>query len=149
MSLLSLATLGLSASSLFPGSCLAVESYSVIVTAVGYAQQTFKVSNIRGPLNVNLAAATNQLDQVVVVGYGTQRKKDVTGSVASVNIEALWEAPNTNIGQLLQGTVPGLNVGLSTFAGGTPPINNRGVTTIGGNQSALIVLDGIQYTMRP
>ncbi len=70
----------------------------------------------------------------------------MTGAVSSVNLEALREAPNTNIGQMLQGTVPGLNVGLSTFAGGTPPISIRGINTISGNQNVLIILDGIQFT---
>ncbi|MBD0368935.1 MAG: TonB-dependent receptor plug domain-containing protein, partial [Flavisolibacter sp.] len=96
--------------------------------------------------NVTLTATTQDLVQVVVVGYGTQRKKDVTGSVSSVNLEAMREAPNTNIGQLLQGTVPGLNVGVSTFAGGTPPVAIRGQNTLSGNQSVLIIVDGIQYT---
>src|SRR6185503_18166971 len=54
--------------------------------------------------------------------------------------------PNTNIGQFLQGTVPGLNVGLSTSAGGTPPISIRGQNTLNGSQAVLIILDGIQYT---
>src|SRR5690606_6623055 len=50
------------------------------------------------------------------------------------------------IGQHLQGTVPGLNVGVATSAGGTPPISIRGRVTLNGNQSVLIILDGIQYT---
>lgn len=114
------------------------------VSFVGYTTKEFVVKD-NPTLDVILDQASNQLGEVVVVGYGTQRKRDVTGSVSSVNIEALREAPNTNIGQLLQGTVPGLNVGLSTFAGGTPPISIRGINTISGNQTVLIVLDGIQY----
>ncbi len=117
---------------------------TINVTAIGYLAQTFKITS-DNPLDIRLARTQTQLEQVVVVGYGTQRKKDLTGSVASVNLEALKETPNTNIGQFLQGTVPGLNVGLSTFAGGTPPISIRGINTINGNQSVLIVLDGIQY----
>lgn len=114
------------------------------VSFVGYATKEFPVKG-NPVLNITMESSGNQLGEVVVVGYGTQRKRDVTGSVASVNIEAMREAPNTNIGQLLQGTVPGLNVGLSTFAGGTPPISIRGINTISGNQSVLIILDGIQY----
>ncbi len=85
------------------------------------------------------------MSEVVVVGYGTQKKTDVTGAVSRVNLEAMGNAPNTNIGQFLQGTVPGLNVGLSTFSGGTPPISIRGRVTLQGNQNVLIILDGIQY----
>lgn len=118
---------------------------SIVISAVGYEQVTFKISS-EAPLNIQLHSSQKQLEQVVVVGYGTQRKRDVTGSVASVNLEAMKEIPNTNIGQLLQGTVPGLNVGLSTSAGGTPPISIRGQNTLNGNQSVLIIVDGIQYT---
>ena len=97
-------------------------------------------------INIQLSTVTQSFDEVVVVGYGTRRKKDLTGSVASVNLEAQQNAPNTNLGQYLQGTVPGLNVGLSTYAGGTPPISIRGQNTLSGNQNVLIILDGIQYT---
>ncbi len=67
-------------------------------------------------LNVVLKEDQSTLSEVVVV-YGTQKKVDVTGAVASVNLETLRNSPNTNVGQYLQGTVPGLNVGLSTSAG--------------------------------
>lgn len=118
---------------------------TLVISSVGFASKEVPV-NAQSSLSITLTTAGGDLEQVVVVGYGTQRKKDVTGSVASVNLEAMKEAPNTNIGQLLQGTVPGLNVGISTTAGGTPPINIRGQVTLGGNQSVLIILDGIQYT---
>jgi TonB-linked SusC/RagA family outer membrane protein len=117
----------------------------LVFSSVGYPAKEVDVNN-QSTINISLSASTTDLDQVVVVGYGTQRKKDVTGSVASVNLEAMRESPNTNIGQMLQGTVPGLNVGVSTFAGGTPPINIRGQNTLAGNRDALIIVDGIQYT---
>ena len=118
---------------------------TLVISYIGYPTKEIPV-NGKTVQDVVLTANANNLEQVVVVGYGTQRKKDVTGAVASVNLDALKESPNTNIGQLLQGTVPGLNVGISTFAGGTPPINIRGQNTFGGNTSVLIIVDGIQYT---
>lgn len=117
----------------------------LVISNVGYISNEVTVGN-DNTIKVELLTVAQDMNEVVVVGYGTQRKKDVTGSVASVNLEALREAPNTNIGQMLQGTVPGLNVGLSTYAGGTPPISIRGINTISGNQTVLIILDGIQYT---
>ncbi|MBE7169568.1 MAG: SusC/RagA family TonB-linked outer membrane protein [Williamsia sp.] len=117
----------------------------LVVSSVGYPTREISVSN-QALQNITLTATPPDLEQVVVVGYGTQRKKDVTGAVASVNLEAMKESPNTNIGQLMQGTVPGLNVGISTFAGGTPPIAIRGQNTLSGNQNVLIIVDGIQYT---
>jgi TonB-dependent starch-binding outer membrane protein SusC len=126
---------------------LAVKDDNAIleISSVGYKQKELSVKSDR-VFNISLELANGELEQVVVVGYGTQKKADLTGAVASVNLEAMKESPNTNIGQLLQGTVPGLNVGISTFAGGTPPINIRGQNTLNGSQSVLIVVDGIQYT---
>lgn len=118
---------------------------TLVISAVDFASQEIQI-NSRSSVDVRLVSVDKSLEGVVVVGYGTQRKRNVTGSIASVNLETMENAPNTNIGQYLQGTVPGLNVGLSTFAGGTPPINIRGRVTISGNQNAVIIVDGIQYT---
>ena len=117
----------------------------LVITNVGFAEKELTVGDATD-LNVQLKTATQSFDEVVVVGYGTRRKRDLTGSVSSVNLEAVANAPNTNVGQMLQGTVPGLNVGLSTYAGGTPPISVRGQNTLSGNQNVLIILDGIQFT---
>ncbi len=126
---------------------ISAKSTDVLVfSALNYATRELNVSSVDGAVTISLETASGKLDEVVVVGYGTQRKKDVTGAVSSVNLEAMGNAPNTNIGQFLQGTVPGLNVGISTNAGGTPPISIRGRTTLNGSQNVLIILDGIQYT---
>ena len=114
------------------------------ITSVGYTAQEVPV-NGRTTINISLAQSQTGLSEVVVVGYGTQKKTDVTGAVSRVNLEAMGNAPNTNISQFLQGTVPGLNVGLSTVSGGTPPISIRGQVTLNGSQNVLIILDGIQY----
>ena len=126
-------------------SIVAAKGATLVISNVGFANAEMVVGDA-AQMDVQLNAAAKEFSEVVVVGYGTQRKKDVTGAVASVNLEAMRDVPNTNIGQLLQGTVPGLNVGISTFAGGTPPINIRGQNTLNGSQSVLIILDGIQYT---
>lgn len=125
---------------------VANENAILEVTYIGFKPKEVPV---RGStiLNIILEDAEQLLEEVVVrVGYGTQKKADVTGSVASVNLEAFKEAPNTNIGQYLQGSVPGLNVGVATNAGGTPPISIRGQVTLNGSQNVLIILDGVQYT---
>lgn len=82
---------------------------------------------------------------VVVIGYGTARKKDVTGTTARANLEAFRESPNVSILQSLQGSVPGLNVGTVNTAGGSPPVSIRGRTSLSGTTSPLIVLDGIIF----
>lgn len=111
----------------------------------GYKGQTIAI-NGRTVIDVAMEASADALEELVVVGYGTRKKVDVTGAVASLNLETLSEAPNTNIAQFLQGTIPGLNVGVATTAGGTPPISVRGRVSLNGNQNVLIILDGIQYT---
>lgn len=117
----------------------------LVFSFIGYETQEVPIGG-RSTIDVSLVASIQSLAEVVVVGYGTQKKVDVTGSVARVDLEAMANAPNTNIGQYLQGTVPGLNVGLSTFSGGTPPISIRGQVTLNGSQSVLIIVDGIQFT---
>lgn len=111
----------------------------------GFEKQTVPV-NGQNKFDIILVASAQSLDEFVVVGYGVQKKVDVTGAVASLNIQDLQELPNTNIAQFLQGTLPGLNVGVATTAGGTPPISVRGRVSLNGNQSVLVILDGIQYT---
>lgn len=123
----------------------AAQGAVLVISNIGFTEQEVTVGN-ETQLSVQLKTATQSFDEVVVVGYGTRRKKDLTGSVASVNLEAMANAPNVNVGQYLQGTVPGLNVGLSTYAGGTPPISVRGQNTLSGNTNVLMILDGIQYT---
>jgi TonB-dependent starch-binding outer membrane protein SusC len=117
----------------------------LVITYVGYVAKEVKLNNTE-PLSIVLSPDVQGINEVVVVGFGTQKKSDLTGAVASANLEAFRDAPNTNIAQSLQGTVAGLNIGQVNRAGTTPTINVRGRTTINGNANTLIVLDGIQYT---
>lgn len=116
----------------------------LLVSYIGYDPKEISVEG-KSNIVINLNENASALDEVVVVGYGSQKRSDVTGAVASANLEAFEEAPNTNIAQSLQGTVPGLNVGQVNTAGGTPEITIRGQVSLNGSQSVLIVLDGIQY----
>ena len=115
----------------------------LVISYVGYATQEVKAGT---GLEITMAEDGNLMNEVVVVGYGTMRKADVTGAVSRANIEAFEKSPNTNLLQSLQGTVPGLNIGQSSAAGADPEISIRGNTTISGSQSVLVILDGIIYT---
>lgn len=115
------------------------------VSYVGYEKQIIAIKGQRA-LNIQMQPDTELLDEVVVVGYGSMKKSDLTGAVVSANIKDFEKSPNTNIIQSLQGTVPGLNIGQVTSAGGTPDISIRGTNTLSGSKSVLIVLDGIIYT---
>lgn len=112
---------------------------------IGYDEQVLSL-NGRYKLNSTLHESNKALNEVVVVGYGTMRKSDLTGSVVRANIKDFEDVPNTNLGQMLQGTIPGLNVGQTTTTGVTPSLSIRGDNTLSGNSNVLIVLDGIIYT---
>jgi len=113
-------------------------------SSVGFATQNIKVGS-SSTINVSLqAAAADKLNEVVVVGYGTQSRKSLTGSVASLDQNVLKSSPNSNLGTALQGTMPGLNVQQSTGQPGTTPsIVLRGGSNFNGTGSPLIVVDGI------
>jgi len=115
------------------------------VSYIGYVSQNVKVGS-KQDISIRLEEDAQALDEVVVIGYGSMKKSDLTGAVASANLKDFEKAPNSNILQSLQGTVPGLNIGQVTSAGGTPDIQIRGTNTLSGNKSVLIVLDGIIYT---
>ncbi len=117
---------------------------AISVSYVGYLTQTIQTKG-KSFVEVTLVPDQKLLDEVVVVGYGTMRKSDVTGAVSRANIQAFEKSANTNLAQSLEGTVPGLNVGLATSAGSDPQISIRGNNTISGNQNVLIILDGIIY----
>ncbi|MEO7444455.1 MAG: TonB-dependent receptor [Ferruginibacter sp.] len=98
-------------------------------------------------VNVQLERNAQSLTDVVVVGYGTQRRKDVTGSVVSLDKQRLESMPNSNVLQAMEGAVAGLNI--NTNGGGAEGNNVsiviRGQKSINGNRSPLIILDGIPY----
>ena len=114
------------------------------ISYVGYTTQRVKI-NGRQNINVVLKEDAQTLNDVVVIGYGTMKKSDISGSVASVNTEQMMRLTPTNIAQGLQGAAPGVMV---TMQDGAPDANAairiRGVATINGNAAPLYVVDGIQ-----
>ncbi|MCM1451443.1 MAG: TonB-dependent receptor [Clostridium sp.] len=116
----------------------------LLFTYVGFLNVEEPVGG-RSTIDVVMKDNTEELDEVVVVGYGTMKKSDLTGAVVRANLKDLEKSPNTNLLQSLQGTVPGLNIGMSTEAGTTPSMSIRGTNTISGNSSVLIILDGVIY----
>jgi TonB-linked SusC/RagA family outer membrane protein len=119
---------------------------TLVISFSGYETREVPVKDA-SPLSIILTEATKGMDEVVVVGYGTQRKRDVTGAVASIPKERLQQLPNTNIAQALQGSVPGLQI--NTNAGGAEDNNVsiliRGRNSISASNSPLIIWDGIPY----
>ncbi|SMO62901.1 SusC/RagA family TonB-linked outer membrane protein [Fodinibius sediminis] len=117
---------------------------TLMVSFIGYIQQEIPV-NGRNTIDVSLAADVAQLEDVVVVGYGTQEQQQITGSVSSVKSEDFVSGNINNASELVQGKVPGLTI--SNAGGGdpnsSPTIRMRGVTTFSANQEPLVVVDGI------
>ncbi|UOG74869.1 TonB-dependent receptor [Hymenobacter tibetensis] len=112
------------------------------ISFVGYKQQELPLSN-RTSLDVRLAADTKALDEVVVVGYGTQDKRSLTNAVTTVQGEDIAKLTVADVGSALQGKAAGVSVvGAGSEPGGTPQILIRGLSTINGN-SPLYVVDGL------
>ena len=114
------------------------------VSFVGYNPQEVAVSH-GGPVTVKLVSTNSELQQVVVVGYGTQRKIDNTGAVATVKGSDLSNQPSTNPLSALEGKVAGVEIINSGQPGASPTINIRGVGTVSGGTNPLYVVDGVWY----
>jgi len=116
----------------------------LVVSFIGYVTQEIPL-NGRSALNISMAPDTKILEEVVVVGYGTQLKKDLTGSVSNVSAEELLDRPSLNVGQALANKVSGvqvINMG-GGIPGGNPMIRIRGTNSISTNGDPLFVVDGI------
>lgn len=127
---------------------LSVESANatLVISSVGYVPLEFPL-NGNPNVTITLNEDFSQLNDVVVVGYGTAKRKEVTGSVASVKLEgtALALMPNLNPLEALRGNVSGLNIGPVNTAGGQPSVIIRGQRSISGENAPLILLDGVVY----
>ncbi len=122
------------------------EGSSIEVTFIGYATQVQQVTS--ATLNFALVEGENVMDEVVVVGFATQKKVNLTGAVSSVTSKSLEERPVTSTGQALQGLIPGLNLqvgGLGGELNNRMGMNIRGLGTIGATSSApLVLIDGME-----
>lgn len=122
---------------------------TLIFSYIGFAGQEIKVGN-QTNLSITLKEDAEALDEVVVVGFGTQKKVNLTGAVSSVTSEAFENRSVSNVSQALQGSMPGLNITQSHgYLDSTPDINIRGVGTIGEGSSGapLILIDGMEGDM--
>ncbi|PID92023.1 MAG: SusC/RagA family TonB-linked outer membrane protein [Bacteroidetes bacterium] len=118
---------------------------TLVFSFIGFASQEIRVGT-QTFIRVNLKEDISRLDEVVVVGYGSQKKSDITGTVASLSDERLEMVPNVNIEQALQGALPGIQITMN--AAGASPDNSiviRGRSSIRASNSPLIVVDGFPY----
>lgn len=121
---------------------------TLVVSYIGYQTLEIPVQKGKTSYQVALSEDTQTLDEVVVVGFGTQKKVNLTGAVASVDNKKLESRPVTSVGQALQGVVPGLNVSIPDAGGkldANPSFNIRGTGNLGTGSSAspLVLIDGV------
>lgn len=122
------------------------ENSTLNISYIGYLPEEVKVGS-KSQFSVQLKEDTQALDEVIVIGYGTAKRKDFTGSVASVKLENSPIALATNLNALesLKGNVSGLDIGFTNSAGGTPSMQVRGQNSISGSNDPLIVVDGVIF----
>lgn len=119
------------------------EKSELRVSYIGYLDQKVKVGT-NTTLRIVLKEDTQTLDEVIVVGYGTMKKSDITGSVASVRLDDLKQGASTSVDQMLLGKSAGVNVVQSSGEpGGGFSVNIRGASSINGGVSPLYVIDGV------
>lgn len=113
---------------------------------IGYVSFEHTLSASQNTVNITLRSTETSLDEVVVVGYGTQRKEAVTGSVASIGGDRIREVPAPNISQALQGRLAGVEMSqTSTRPGATMQIRVRGTRSLSADNNPLVVLDGVPF----
>lgn len=114
------------------------------ISYIGY--KTLEVKASQKPMNITMVEDTEMLDEVVVVGYGSQRKSDLTGGITSVNAEQLEMVTSNNLLDKLAGQVPGLSITTSNARPGEEQsLRIRGINSLTASNTPLIVLDGIPY----
>jgi len=115
----------------------------VVFSFVGYTSQEIPVGN-RSTINLALAPDTKVLSEVVVIGYGTAKKSDLTGSVGSIKEAELQERPAPSLNQMMQGRMPGVQVNNNSGRpGGRTTVRIRGFSSINSSNNPLYVVDGV------
>lgn len=119
------------------------QNATLVFSYVGFVTQEVPVSG-RTAVNVVLKENLESLEEVVVIGYGSQLKEDLSGSVATVDTEAIQNMPQVSVDQLIQGRASGVNVTLNSGQPGSAvSVRIRGVNTISGSGEPLYIIDGV------
>ena len=116
---------------------------TLVVSYVGFKDREIAVRGRAVIETITMESDSQLLDQVVVVGYGTQKKADLTGSVSIVNADELKRTSNSNISTMLEGKVAGVSITSDGQPGADPMVRIRGIGTLNGNQAPLYVIDGV------
>ena len=121
-------------------------SNTLVISAIGYASQQILVDN-QSSINISLTAAASTLSDIVVIGYTTVRKKDLTGSIATISVKDFQDGSITSPEQQIAGKIAGVSI---TSNGGQPgsgsTIRIRGGTSLNASNDPLIVIDGVPFS---
>lgn len=117
---------------------------SLAFSFVGFTKKVVAVAG-RTEINQTLAPDISRLNQLVVVGYGTQKKKDLTGAISTINATQLQKEHPSTVQDVLRANVPGLQIGFKTTPKGDAGLQVRGKNTLNAGSGPLIVLDGVIY----
>jgi len=120
------------------------ENSILVFSSTGFTGREVRAGS-QGELNISLQEQAGALNEVVVIGYGTAKKSDLTGAVATIKSEKLMDRPAvSNLSQTLQGRVPGVDVSINTYAPGEPAVVRiRGISSINSSLDPLYVVDGV------
>jgi len=128
---------------------LAPPGSTLSITSAGYLSKEIKIGATERPeIDISLQENRNQLDQVIVVGYGTRKKSDITGSIVSINERAIQDVPAANLSQALQGQGAGIDIQKNngnSKPGQAPNILIRGSRSVKSGNGPLFVVDGIPF----
>ena len=118
---------------------------TLVISSIGFEKKEVPIS-ASGEVNARLVNESQALNEVQVVGYGVQKKSQVTGAISSVDEQALRDVPVSNVGQALQGRAAGVNISsASSSPGQNPVIRIRGNRSFAGGNDPLLVVDGVPY----
>lgn len=117
----------------------------LVFSYIGYASQEIPVSG-KNKIDVTLKEDTEQLEEVVVIGYGTAKKKDLTGAISTVKAENLEKETPRSVQDLLRANAPGVSIGASANADGSTTVQIRGKNTLSAGSDPLYVLDGVIFS---
>ena len=123
----------------------AAEGDELIISCIGYSDRSYVVGKQVSGIIIEISESAEFLEEVVVVGYGSVKKENLSGAVDQISSEAFTNRPVANTTQMLQGAVPNLNISLADGKpNGSASYNVRGNTSIGAGGSALVLIDGVE-----
>jgi len=124
------------------------QNSTLVFSYVGFITKELKVSASQSNLSLQLLTDKNEMSQVIVVGYGTRKKSDVTGAITSISEQAIKDVPASNLVTAIQGQAAGVDIqrsGANSKPGATPNILIRGSRSLTASNAPLVVVDGIPF----